>query len=121
MSFRIEQVNSLIQKDLGVIMSRELELPNSAFVTISRVETNPDLKSSKVFVSILPEDNQEEVLLLLQKNTIRLQQELVKGLSMKFSPKIEFVIDEVEEEAARIEGLLDDISKKDTRNKKQTN
>ena len=55
MSFRIDQVNALIQRDLGMIMSKELELPEGAFVTVTKAETSRNLKKSNIFVTILPE------------------------------------------------------------------
>ena len=109
MSYRVEQVNSLIQKDIGSIISRELEMPSGSLLTITRVRTRPDLKTAKIFVSILPDSKTEEVLLYLSKNQKLLQKELAKNLTMKFSPKIEFFLDETEKEANKIEAILDSL------------
>jgi len=109
MGFRVEQVNSLIQKDLGLIMSRDLELDEGAFITVTRVETCSNLKFAKVFVTILPEKDRDDIFVYLQKNAARLKKELSKGLTMKFSPSIKFYIDEIEEHAGKIEDLLDSL------------
>jgi len=119
MSHRIEQVNSLIQRDLGTIISRTLEFPSGSFVSVGQVKTSPNLKSAEVLVTITPKEMSEQVFEYLQKKTGFLQRELAKGLTMKFSPRIEFKIDKGGAQASRIEDLLDEIAEEDARYKKQ--
>ncbi len=112
MKKRLSSVNSLIQKDLGFIIRRVLELPSGSLVTVTKVKTAPDLQSARVFISIMPDDLAPDMMAYLAKNRFILQQELFKNLKTKFSPKIEFIYDAAASRANRIERILDEIGGK---------
>lgn len=111
MSHRLEQVSSLIRKEMAALIGREIEIPLGTLVTVSRVKLGPDFKFAKIFVNVTPVERAEEVLDILKKNRSRLQKELSSYLTMKFSAKISFVFDAEEAEAQKIESLLDQISR----------
>lgn len=111
MSHRIEQINKLIQKYLSQAIHKELELAPGVLVTITKVQTGADLKLAKILVSILPDEKQDEVLAAIGRKKKILQAELARNLTMKFSPKIEFVIDVIESQANKIEAILDSLNK----------
>jgi ribosome-binding factor A len=108
MSIRTEQVESNLQKILGELFIRDVELPQDHLATISRVSVSPDLKTAKVFVSVLPFDSSEEVMAMLKSQKSQIQKEAHEQLSMKFSPVLEFVLDTKQEEASEIEKLIDE-------------
>lgn len=110
-SKRIKQVNTLIQEELGSIISKEIELPSGCLATISKVETSPDLKHAVIWLSILPLDFQKETVGILNKKKKNLQKILNTRLKTKNTPQIHFKIDESEEKAERISRLLDMIKK----------
>lgn len=110
-SQRQERVNSLIRQYLGKIINRDIELPAGVIITIAKVEVSSDLKNVRIGVSILPEKYRGSVLELLRKRTKLIQRLLNKKLTMKFSPKIDFLINTTAEQAADIERLLDEIKK----------
>ena len=57
MSFkRADRVNALLQRELGTLISEELEDPRIAFSTVTAVEVTDDLRSAKVHVSVLGSD-----------------------------------------------------------------
>ena len=111
MSHRVAQVNKLIQKDISEIIAKDLELPLGILLTVTRVKTGSDLKHSKIFVSVLPEEKAEQTLKWLDKRKGFLQKKLAANLTMKFSPKIFFAADETEAYANRIEEILDSLKK----------
>ena len=78
--------------------------------TISRIEVPSDLKSAKVFVSILPFNKSKAGISLLKSQWGEIQQGLNKQLAMKFSPRITFVLDAQLEKVAELEALMDDDS-----------
>lgn len=92
------------------MIRRELEFSPGTVVSVVRVVLGPDLKFARIFVSVLPEAASDEVLQELRNKRVIIQQQLVSKLSMKFSPKLSFVLDETESQASRIESLLDEIS-----------
>ncbi|MBN1326301.1 30S ribosome-binding factor RbfA [Candidatus Falkowbacteria bacterium] len=111
MSQRIEKVNELIKNQLGQIIIKELELPENLMITITKVETSPDLKSAKIFISVLPENMRGTALLILTKNAGVLHRALNKLIKIKFTPNLKFFIDEQEIFAEEVEKILDEIKR----------
>ncbi len=112
-SKRIERVNSLIQKELGKIILREVELPVGVLSTLTRVETSVNLIDAKVYIAVLPLDKTKRVLEILNKIVYELQKILNKRLRMRPIPKIRFIEEKQTVEAAKIEGLLEEIKKEE--------
>jgi len=108
-SRRQEQVNSLIQKELGAILLSEIELPLGSLLTISRVEVSSSLEHADIFVTILPDGQTERVLALVQKNVYHLQKLLDKKLVLKFVPKIRFQLDEGLQAANEVNEILNSL------------
>ena len=104
MSRRTEKVSSVLQQEVGDYL-KQLELP--VLTTISRVEVTPDLKWCKVWITIMGDNkSQKETVDVLNENLRDMQRELNHKLTMKFVPKIKFVVDHGEEYAAKINQLL---------------
>ncbi len=113
MSKRILQINELIQKELGQIVLREIEFPKNTLVTITRVETSPDLSQAKVYISCLPENRGDRILQVLKRQGYHIQHKLNKRLETKIIPRIRFLKELKTIQAGRIEQILDKIKKKD--------
>jgi len=111
--FRLEKVNILIQKELGNIILKEIDIFPGILVTITRVECSNSLFNCKVFVSVVPEDKIDDVLDLLKRHIYDIQQLLNKKLRMRPVPKIEFLKEKKTSEAARIDELLWQIKKEE--------
>lgn len=108
---RLDQVNANIKRELGMIIHEESDEP-SLLLSVTRVETAPDLKSAKVFISSL--GSSADVRKLVQKLNKRrsfFQKELRKRIIMKFMPKILFVVDETWLRGRRIEEVIDNVQK----------
>ena len=104
MSRRTDKVSSMLQQEIGEFLLRT-ELP--ALTTISKVEVTPDLKWCKIWITIMADESkQKEVLSILLENKRELQDSLNQKLTMKFVPRIKFVIDHGEEYASHINELL---------------
>jgi len=113
MTKRLERVNSLIKKELGQIILREIEIPSDVLVTLTRVESSIDLADAKAYIAVLPSDQTEKVLSILDKMIYELQKILDKRLKMRPIPKIRFVGEEQNLEAAKIEGILERLKNKE--------
>lgn len=105
------QVNELIRSHLGKIFAREVDFKPGVFVTITRVETSGDLRQSKVFVSVFPEEECEYVLRTIGHEKGKLQKELHAKLYMKPLPKLFFEFDPTESRADDVEKILKDIER----------
>lgn len=110
--WKIEKVNAFIQKELGSILLKEVDLFPGILLTITRVDTSSNLIESKVYISILPEDKEKEVMDLLNRKIYFIQQFLNKKLKIRPVPKIIFKRENKTAEASRIEELLREIDKK---------
>ncbi|MCX6739913.1 MAG: ribosome-binding factor A [Candidatus Parcubacteria bacterium] len=109
MSQRIERINELLKQELGRFIREDIDLPAEAFVTVTEVNTTPDMKVAKIIVTIFPENIRGSILKILQKNSRRLHELLKKELTTKFIPNLTFQIDEQEIFANKVNQILDEI------------
>ena len=109
MNNRIVKINELIKKHTNDIILKDLSLKDGVFITIAKVDTTPDLRYTRVFVSIFPEKEISYAMKTLEKEIFQIQGILNKKLSMRPLPKIEFRLDLTESKADEIEQLLKNI------------
>ncbi|KPJ73651.1 ribosome-binding factor A [Parcubacteria bacterium DG_74_1] len=107
MSKRIQQVNALIKRELSQILLREIEFPPNVLVTVTRVETSPNLMETNVWVSALPEEKLKTFLDILNRNIYILQQKLNRRLKMRPIPRIKFLEEKKTREAGKVEEILE--------------
>lgn len=117
---RVHKVNSLIQKELGKLILKEIDIYPGNLVTITRVECSNNLFEGKVYISVIPENSFEDIFDLLNRHVFYLQQRLNKILRMRPVPRIKFFKENKTIEAGRIEQLLTHI-KKDSIEKQEEN
>ena len=103
--YRREQLSSLIQKELGELVIRNIEFPPGSLVTISEVEISRDSKRAAVWIGVIPGEMSGTVLGILEKARGSLQYELGETLRARIVPRIEFMIDRGAEHAALIEKI----------------
>lgn len=106
MSDRLPKINELIRKQISEILVRELDLKPGLFLTVSKVDTTPDLRYTRIFVSVFPEKESNYAMQTLKKETFGLQGKLNKYLHLKPLPRIEFTLDPTEAKADEIEKIL---------------
>ena len=111
MSNRLARVNQLIKKELSQIILREVKFLSGVLVTLTRVETTPNLNESKVYIGVIPENKTESVFQVLNKQIYRLQQELNHRLNMRPVPRIYFVKEKETIMAGRVEEILEKLKK----------
>lgn len=109
MRSRLPKINGLIRKHVSEIISRELDLKPGVFLTVSKVDTSPDLRYTRIFVSVFPEKDSEYAMKTVKKEIYRLQGILNKKLHTKPLPRIEFQLDATETEANEIEKILNSL------------
>ena len=108
MSFkRADRVNALLQRELGTIISEELRDPRIGFSTVTAVEITDDLKTAKVHVSVLGDDEQiTSTMKAIEEAKPYLRHELGSRVALRFVPELIFVNDRSAERSARISTLL---------------
>jgi ribosome-binding factor A len=92
---------------LSEAIATELKDPRVGFVTVTAVETAPDLRHARVFVSVLGDDQQRiDTLAGLASSHGYLQSRVASQLRMKHTPTLEFQYDPSTERVMRISELL---------------
>ena len=112
-SNRIGRINEEIQRELADLL-RELKDPRvqKTMLSITRVETTPDLRYAKVYVSLLDKEYTKETLAGLKSSAGYLRRELGRSLQLRYTPELQWVADDSITHGAHI---LDILSKLDIR------
>jgi len=104
---RLDRVNQLIREEISLLLQRELKDPRLGFVTVTQVETSPDLRIAKVFVSVLGNEGQwTSSLAALASARGFIRNWLRRHLDLRQTPDLDFRADRSMEHAARIQELL---------------
>lgn len=107
---RMRRVNSILRQVIAEQVEG-LKDPRMGFVTITAVETSPDLRHAVVFYSVLgDEDDQRATLAALRAGAPRIQGEMGRQVRLKYTPRLEFRLDASIERGARITTLLREIA-----------
>ena len=95
MGHRLLKVNESIKETLSSIITAEgLKDPRVGFVTVTGVETSPDLRHAKVYVSVLGKQAERDATMLaLEKSRGFLQSRLGVSLHMRRTPQLQFFYD----------------------------
>ncbi len=111
---RITQLNDLIRDTLSDLIVRELSLKHGVILTVTRVSTARNLRSTHASVSVFPEGERDYAMKTLVHECRQLQKFLHRRLSTRPLPKLFFELDTTEEHADVVEHLLRDIRESDT-------
>jgi ribosome-binding factor A len=104
---RLDRVNQLIREEISLLLQRELKDPRLGFITVTGVETSPDLRTAKVFVSVLGDEDQWAASLsALGSARGFIRNWLRQHLNLRVTPELSFRADHSIEHAARIQQLL---------------
>ncbi|HTX67961.1 MAG TPA: 30S ribosome-binding factor RbfA [Thermoleophilia bacterium] len=108
MGHRLLRINESIKETLSSVITAEgLKDPRVGFVTVTGVETTPDLRHAKVFVSVLGGKTERDATLkALEKSRGVLQAKINATLHMKRTPQLQFLYDETLDNALRIERAM---------------
>ena len=106
---RMRRVNEAVREVLSSKLTAGLKDPRIGFVTVTSVETAPDLRTARVYVSVLgSEEEREDTLEGLQSSSGYLQAALGSELRMKRTPTLEFVHDHSVDQGFRIGEIIEE-------------
>ena len=108
-STRQKKVSRLIQKELAdIFLKRGNEFAHGKLVSITRVRVSPDLSFVKVYISIFPATNQDDVLKAIQEYSSKIRFELGQKVrtQLRIVPGIAFHIDDSLDYIDKIDKLL---------------
>ncbi len=105
---RMRRVNEVMREVIGSTISGELQDPRIGFVTVTSVDTSPDLRRARVHVSVLGEEKERtDTMEALSHSANLIQRRIAEQLHMKRTPSLEFLYDESIERADRVFRMLE--------------
>ena len=112
-SNRINRINEEIQKELSSLL-RTVKDPRvqDTMISITRVETTPDLRYTKVYVSFLQEDKAQGAMKGLQSAAGYLRRQLGSNLKLRYAPEIVWALDDSITYGAKMLNLINSLNVK---------
>ena len=112
-SNRINRINEEIQKELSSLL-RTVKDPRvqDTMISITRVETTPDLRYTKVYVSFLQEDKAKDAMAGLKSAAGYLRRQLGSNLKLRYAPEIVWALDDSITYGARMLSLINSLGVK---------
>ncbi|MCT8541090.1 30S ribosome-binding factor RbfA [Glaesserella parasuis] len=113
---RADRVAQELQKEIAIILQREVKDPRIGMVTVSDVEISRDLAYAKVFVTFLFDSDESAVergLEGLNKASGYIRTLVGKAMRLRIVPELRFVYDQSLVEGMRISNLVTNVIRKD--------
>lgn len=115
-SNRIGRINEEIQRELSELL-RDIKDPrvHKTMLSITRMETTPDLRYAKIYVSLLDKQFTKETMAGLKSSSGYLRRELGQSLRLRYTPELQWQADDSITQGAHILDILSklDISEDD--------
>ena len=109
-SRRVQRVEKELKQIISQYLISGLKDPLVGIVTLTRIEASPDLRTAKVFLSMMSEESEKNMNLKnLKERAGEIQREIAVRLPMKYCPKISFLVDKGMDKALKIQKILDGL------------
>lgn len=110
---RPERLAETLREEITEIVGFELDDPRLLPVTVTEVRVSENLRDAKVYVHVQGSETEiKEALKALQHAATFIRQQVTLNLDLRHAPHLNFVRDTVEENAARVEEVIQDLSQK---------
>jgi ribosome-binding factor A len=114
-SRRTERLAEEIREEVALLIAGELKDPRIGFVTVTRVEVTPDLRTARIYVGVLGTEKQRTTSLAgLRQGAGFLRRALGRTLRLRYTPELLFQYDEGLEASDRVAKLLAEIGSSPT-------
>lgn len=107
------RINSEVHKVLSNLISREIKDPRiNPMTSVVSVEVSPDLKTAKVYISVLGDDESKKSTLLgLKSAAAFMRGQLAKTLNLRNTPELTFILDTSIEYGVNMFKLIEEVNK----------
>lgn len=110
-SLRMQRVRELLKREIGEVIRREFPVDQVGLVTVNDVDVSGDLHSAVVFISILGNaDQQKRGHQKLTDERKRIQGLVAKGVILKYTPTLKFIIDDSVVRGNRVLQILEELN-----------
>jgi len=114
MGIRVNRVEDVLLRAINEVIMNKVRDPRIGFVTVMGVTVSPDIRSAKVFVSVLGDEREKtDTLAGLKASAPYIRREVAHQVTLKNMPELHFIYDETPEKSEHIMNLLKDL-KRDT-------
>ena len=112
-SIKNTRINAEVQKELSTLIGREIKDPRiNPMTSVVHVEVAPDLKTAKVYISVLGDDESKKATLQgLKSASSFMRGQLAKTLNLRNTPELTFVIDNSIEYGVHMSKLINEVNK----------
>ena len=111
-SLRLQRVRELLKRQIGEVIRREFPVSEAGLVTVNDVDVAGDLHSAIVFISILgTPEQQKRGFALLARHRARIQGLVARGVVLKYTPTLRFVMDDSVVRGNRVLEIIEELEK----------
>lgn len=118
--FRIERINRELLRELSELLEFEIKDETAKKAVLVQVDCSKDLGHAKVYYTTLAKEDRETVQRALEKASGVLRGIIGRQMRLRKVPEFHFIPDQVEEEARKIEAVLDSLKQEDEKAEKTT-
>ena len=112
-SNRIGRINEEIQRELAALIRTVKDPRVHGLVSITAVDTTPDLRYAKIYVSVLDKSDVKEIVKGLKSAGGYLRRELGRALQLRYTPELQFIADDSIQHGAHILEILRQVERQD--------
>jgi ribosome-binding factor A len=110
MTARTDRLDAQLREEIGAILAREVADPRIGFVTVTAVQTAPDLSHARVWVSIIGTSAERTETLRALRGAMRfVRRELGQRLALRRIPVLHVRLDDAAERGTRMMKLIDEL------------
>jgi ribosome-binding factor A len=107
---RTDRLDAQLREEIGEILARDVADPRVGFVTVTSVQTAPDLSHARVWVSVLGTPDERAATLKALRGAMRfVRHELGRRLALRRIPVLHVRLDDAAERGTRMMRLIDDL------------
>jgi len=111
---RVKRVEAALKNEISRIIHNDLKDPRIGFLTVTKVDLTSDLRSAKIYFSILgDEKNKKNTQIGLKQATGYIRKLVAERIKLRYVPEIMFHLDKSGEYVQRIEEIIDKIHDED--------
>lgn len=111
-SNRMNKVNEELKKEISRVIAQELKDPQiTGIISVTKVDTTPDLRFARVYVSMINAKSNKGNLARLKKCSGFIRSRIAKLVNLRITPELVFLFDESIEYGSKIDAILEKITK----------
>ena len=110
-SQRLTRINEEIRREIAEIVRTDIKDPavQDAMVSVVAVDTTNDLKTAKVYISVLQDNKKQDVMAALTKAQGYIRKEVARRINLRNTPEFLFRLDESIERGMQMSKMISDV------------